>query len=65
MLRSNEFRWYQLEDVYANTVALGVDYDLSWNDVEVFLQDKERYLHHLECRLRAKQTSAHLQRKAN
>ena len=40
MLQSNDFRCYQLEDVYSTTVTFGVDYDLSLHDVEAILQDE-------------------------
>ena len=56
MLHSNDFRCYQLEDVYSTTVTFGVDYNLNLLDVEAILQDEERYLHDLERRLRAKQS---------
>ena len=52
MLQSNDFRCYQLEDVYSTTVTFGVDYDLSLHDVEAILQDEERSLDDLERRVR-------------
>ena len=52
MLQINDFRCYQLEDVYSTTVTFGVDYDLSLHDVEAILQDEERSLDDLERRVR-------------